>query len=268
MSNNTRILLVEDTPSDVRLTKEALKDCKLEHSLHVVNDGEQAMDYLRSVAGTDEQPDLLLLDLNMPKKNGHEVLAEMKQLAQYRHTVVILLTVSQDEQDIAKALNLKMNYYLPKPVTGEKLDTLLQAMRDLASDDKVELVGGEDVHVRYVIAGNPHRSPVVLTKLAVEKNANIRARVAENGNTPVTVLEQLLEDPSAEVRAGIAENVSVPARFLERLAKDSNEDVRMAVAMNPRVPIQILRNLSTDGNGYVMSAAQKTLDALGAHPQW
>jgi two-component system, chemotaxis family, response regulator Rcp1 len=262
VSGRIQILLVEDTPSDVRLTKEALKDAAFDHQLSVVNDGEQAMDYLRQHANSPEKPDLLLLDLNMPKKNGHEVMDEMKELPEYQDTPVILLTVSQDEQDIAKALQLKMNYYLSKPVTGDKLETLLKAMKELATDSGAKLARGEDAHVRYVIAGNPHTSSAILARLAVERNPTIRTRVAENPNTPLTTLEQLIEDPSSEVRAGIAENPKAPTEMLERLSKDNNEDVRLAVAMNPRVPQQILRKLSGDDNGYVMSAAQKTLDGI------
>jgi chemotaxis family two-component system response regulator Rcp1 len=266
VSSKLHILLVEDTPSDIRLTKEALQDSGFEHELSVVNDGEQAIDFLNANASSAQKPDLLLLDLNMPKKNGHEVLEEMKDMTAYAETPVILLTVSQDDHDIAKALHLKMNYYLPKPVTSEKLEALLRAMQELASDSAAKLARGEDAHVRYVIAGNPHTASPILARLAVERNPTIRMRVAENRNTPLAVLEQLMEDPSAEVRAAIAENSNAPSRLLERLAKDRNEDVRLAVALNPRVPLQILRQLSIDSNGYVMSAAQKTLDALGAHP--
>ena len=268
MPDRIHVLLVEDTPSDVRLTKEALIDSGLEHELSVVNDGEQAMDFLKTHLSPDQRPDLILLDLNMPKKNGHEVLKELTDIPEYKNTPVILLTVSQDDGDIEKALSLKMNYYIPKPVTSEKLDALLHAMQELATESGGKLARGEDAHVRYVIAGNPHTSANVLSKLAFERNAHIRRRVAENPNTPLSVLDNLIEDPSEEVRAGLAENPNLPTRLLERLAKDSNEDVRLSIATNPRAPLKLLRQLSTDTNGYVMSAAQKTLDDIGAHPKY
>src|SRR5687768_11431100 len=134
MAQRVEILLVEDTPSDVRLTQEALKDSNLDYNLTVVNDGEQAMEFFKKTAGTAQQPHLVLLDLNMPKKNGHEVLTEMKQIEALKDVPVILLTVSRDEEEIMKALNLKMNYYLGKPVTSDQLNTLLQAINELHSD--------------------------------------------------------------------------------------------------------------------------------------
>src|SRR3990167_4508137 len=133
MKSRLQIVLVEDTPSDIRLTQEALKEGDLDHDLKVLNDGVQAMEYFKSVRGKPEQPDIVLLDLNMPRMNGHEVLAQMKQIKELEHVPVILLTVSRDEDEILKALDLKMNYYLGKPVTSEKLNTLLKAIRDLTT---------------------------------------------------------------------------------------------------------------------------------------
>src|SRR5579862_8693100 len=129
MTAPLQIVLVEDTPSDVRLTQEALKDGDLKYDLTVLNDGVEAMEYFQKTAGQPKQAQIVLLDLNMPKKNGHEVLSELKQIAAYKHTPVILLTVSRDEDEILKALHLKMNYYLGKPVTSEKLNTLLNAIQ-------------------------------------------------------------------------------------------------------------------------------------------
>src|SRR5579883_869944 len=163
MADRVEILLVEDTPSDVRLTQEALKDSRLNYNLTVVNDGEQAMEFFRKVAGTPRQPDLVLLDLNMPKKNGHEVLQEMKDIPALKDVPVILLTVSRDEDEILRALHLKLNYYLGKPVTSDKLNVLLEAIYDLqrqpSSRPKLDGQDAQDAHVRYVLAGNPHTSP-------------------------------------------------------------------------------------------------------------
>ena len=261
------ILLVEDSPSDVRLTQEALKDTDLTYELTVVNDGEQGVDYLmKSKAGTTKKPDLILLDLNMPKKNGHEVLAEIKQVPELASIPVVLLTVSQDEEEIQKALKLKMNYYLSKPITSDKLSVLLKAMHELWSADgtaKYEGAGsGEDAHVRYVMAGNPHTSAAILERLSAESATNIRARVAENPNTPINVLRTLAKDSSADVRLGVAENPSTPPAVLEELAKDPDDDVRLGLAGNPRIPVHILQKLSADENLYVVDCANKTLSGL------
>jgi chemotaxis family two-component system response regulator Rcp1 len=263
MTKRLHILLVEDTPSDIRLTQEALKETDLEYKLTVLNDGEQAMDFFKKVAGSDEQPDIVLLDLNMPKKNGHEVLAEMKQIPTLKEVPVILLTVSRDEDEILKALDLRMNYYMGKPVTSDKLNTLLKAIQEVHSGEHAVRLEGEDAHVRYVMAGNPHTSPAVLTKLATERHARIRMRVAENPQTPREVLEGLANDPQSEVRLGIAENPKAPPELLERLAKDPNEDVRLSLASNPRLPQHILRSLSADELPHIAAVADKSLSSGG-----
>ncbi len=112
------ILLVEDNPGDVRLTIEALKDTKLHNKLSVVKDGVEAMAFLRR-QGTYAQvsrPDLILLDLNLPKKDGREVLEEIKNDEDLRRIPVVVLTTSSDEQDILKSYNLHANCYITKPV--------------------------------------------------------------------------------------------------------------------------------------------------------
>src|SRR5688572_28669739 len=109
------------------------------------------MEYFNKVLGTPQQPKIVLLDLNMPKKNGHEVLAELKDKPQLKDMTVILLTVSRDEDDILKALDLKMNYYLGKPVTSEKLNALLAQMESLSSNEQHKAkLSGDDAHIRYV----------------------------------------------------------------------------------------------------------------------
>jgi chemotaxis family two-component system response regulator Rcp1 len=263
MADRVEILLVEDTPSDVRLTQEALKDSQLNYNLTVVNDGEQALEFLKKVTGTAQQPGLILLDLNMPKKNGHEVLAELKDIKEYNEVPVILLTVSRDEDDILKALHAKMNYYLGKPVTAEKLNTLLKAINDLKTiGPSKQVLSGEDAHVRYVMAGNPHTSAAILTALAAEPNAHIRMRVAENPHTPGELLHKLAADEDLEVRLGVAENPNAPVALLESLASDTNEDVRLGIASNPRIPAHILKRLSTDDQPHVAGEAASTLSKL------
>ncbi len=112
------ILLVEDSPADVALTQEALQDSKLRNNLHVVTDGEAAMAFLRNagIYASKPQPDLILLDLNLPKKNGREVLAEIKADPVLSLIPVVIMTVSQDERDILESYRLHANCYIRKPV--------------------------------------------------------------------------------------------------------------------------------------------------------
>lgn len=112
------ILLVEDTPSDVRLTREALKEAKVMNTLHVVGDGVEAMEFLRRQGryANSPRPDLVLLDLNMPRKDGREVLAEIKGDPNLKQIPVVILTTSKAEEDILKSYNLFANAYVSKPV--------------------------------------------------------------------------------------------------------------------------------------------------------
>ncbi|MFP4164234.1 MAG: response regulator [Chitinispirillaceae bacterium] len=118
---NTRpieLLLVEDSPGDVRLTIEALREAKVKNSLHVVTDGEQAIKFLRKEGeyASTPKPDLILLDLNLPKKDGREVLAEIKEDEELRLIPIVVLTTSSAEEDIARAYSLHANCYVTKPV--------------------------------------------------------------------------------------------------------------------------------------------------------
>jgi chemotaxis family two-component system response regulator Rcp1 len=112
------ILMVEDNPTDVMITKEALAHAKVLHSLHVVEDGMEALDFLhrRGKYTKAPQPDLILLDLNMPRKNGQEVLAEIKADPRLKHIPVVVLTTSKAEEDVIKAYGLHANCYVIKPV--------------------------------------------------------------------------------------------------------------------------------------------------------
>ena len=112
------ILLVEDNPGDVMLTQEAFHEGKLAHRLSVTVDGEEAMDFLRQrgVHANAPRPDLILLDLNLPKKDGREVLAELKNDPSLRHIPVIVLTTSEAELDVWNAYKLHANCYLTKPI--------------------------------------------------------------------------------------------------------------------------------------------------------
>ncbi len=113
-----RVLLVEDNPGDIRLTQEALKESKMDIHLDVVSDGEQAIDFLmkRGKYTDSIRPHIILLDLNLPKKNGIEVLKEVKAHESLRKIPVIVLTTSDADHDISKAYSLHANCYILKPV--------------------------------------------------------------------------------------------------------------------------------------------------------
>ena len=124
MNSNTantesiEVLLVEDSPGDVRLTREAIKDAKVHVKLHVVSDGAQAMAFLArdgEYAGVP-RPDLILLDLNLPKKDGREVLDEIKKSPTLKSIPVVILTTSSSEVDVMRSYMLHANCYITKPV--------------------------------------------------------------------------------------------------------------------------------------------------------
>ena len=112
------ILLVEDNPGDVRLTREVLKDGKISNSLNVVMDGEEALDYLykRGAHATAKRPDMILLDLNLPKIDGREVLEQIKNDPNLKRIPVIVLTTSDAQSDILKMYDSHANCYITKPV--------------------------------------------------------------------------------------------------------------------------------------------------------
>ena len=124
------ILLVEDSPSDVDLTREALEDTKVHNNLSVVGDGVEALAFLRKEGPFADapHPDLILLDLNLPKKDGREVLAEIKADPALRRIPVVVLTTSEAEQDIVESYNLHANCYVKKPVD---LDAFIHVVRSI-----------------------------------------------------------------------------------------------------------------------------------------
>ena len=129
-SQPIEILLVEDNPGDVRLTQEAFKEGKVSNNLSVARDGVEALAFLRregKYVGAP-RPDVILLDLNLPRKDGREVLAEIKEDADLRRIPVVVLTTSQAEQDILKTYNLHANCYITKPVDLERFITVVKSI--------------------------------------------------------------------------------------------------------------------------------------------
>ncbi len=126
------ILLVEDNPGDVRLTIEVLKDAKVRNTMSTVNDGAAALAYLRREGDYSDapRPDLILLDLNLPKKDGREVLAEIKADPTLRRIPVVVLTVSKDEEDILKAYDLYANCYITKPIDLDQFINVIRTIKE------------------------------------------------------------------------------------------------------------------------------------------
>jgi len=126
------ILLVEDNPGDVRLTKEALKEGRFANIINVAVDGFEAMAFLRREGkyANASRPDLILLDLNLPKKNGREVLAEIKADSDLKRIPVVVLTSSQAEKDIVATYNLHANCYITKPVDFEQFICVVRSIED------------------------------------------------------------------------------------------------------------------------------------------
>jgi chemotaxis family two-component system response regulator Rcp1 len=124
------ILLVEDNPGDIRLTREALRDAKVRNNLNVATDGVEAMALLRREGkhGQAPRPDLILLDLNLPRMGGREVLEEIKNDDRLKHIPVVILTTSQAEQDILASYRLRCNAYVTKPVDLEQFLRVVQSI--------------------------------------------------------------------------------------------------------------------------------------------
>ena len=126
------ILLVEDNPGDVRLTIEGLKEGKVRNNLHVARDGVEALAFLRREGEYRDavRPDLILLDLNLPRKDGREVLQDLKQDPALRTIPVVVLTTSRSEQDVLRSYELQANCYITKPVDLEQFITVVKSIED------------------------------------------------------------------------------------------------------------------------------------------
>lgn len=134
-TTNTRpieILLVEDNAGDVRLTREALRDAKVRNNMMVASDGEEALEYLRQEGKHADaaRPDLILLDLNLPRMNGFEVLDVIKEDPLLKRIPVVILTTSQAEQDIIRSYNLHANAYVTKPVDLDQFIKVIKSIED------------------------------------------------------------------------------------------------------------------------------------------
>jgi CheY-like chemotaxis protein len=126
------VLLVEDDPGDVLLIREAFDFNKVHNNLNVVSDGEQALDYLRGAGDYADRtrPDLVLLDLNLPRKDGREVLAEVKSDPDLRTIPIVVLTTSEAEEDVLKSYQLHANAYVTKPVDFERFVSIVRQIDD------------------------------------------------------------------------------------------------------------------------------------------
>jgi two-component system, chemotaxis family, response regulator Rcp1 len=126
-----QILLVEDNLADVELTLEALEEAKFANEVHVIRDGAEAMEYLTSAGGAGlPRPDLIILDLNLPKRSGHEVLAELKTDVNLRRIPVAVLTTSSAESDVIASYDLGANCFLTKPVDVGQFLKVVQSIEN------------------------------------------------------------------------------------------------------------------------------------------
>jgi CheY-like chemotaxis protein len=127
-----RVLLVEDNPGDVRLTIEAMREGRVLNSLSVAGDGEEAMAFLRKQPPHQDapRPDLILLDLNLPRKDGREVLAEIKSDDSLRRIPVVILTTSRAEEDVLRSYDLHANCYITKPVDLDQFINVVKSIND------------------------------------------------------------------------------------------------------------------------------------------
>lgn len=130
--NTIDILIVEDNKGDARLIKEVFFENKIFNSLHFVNDGIEALDFLYGRGSYENQsiPDLIILDLNLPRKDGREVLAEIKADDRLKHIPIVVMTISQADEDIIKSYNLHANCYVIKPIDLEQFNRVVRSIEN------------------------------------------------------------------------------------------------------------------------------------------
>jgi two-component system response regulator len=126
------ILVVEDNPGDARLIREILNDSKIFSSLYITRDGIDAMEFLHKKGRYKSvpKPDLIILDLNLPRKDGREVLAELKHDEKLKHIPIVIMTISQAEEDIVKSYNLHANCYITKPIDLNQFIKVVKSIED------------------------------------------------------------------------------------------------------------------------------------------
>ena len=132
MGSPVEILLVEDSPGDARLAREGLSECRIHNNLHIADDGVKAMAFLRRQAeyARAPRPDLVLLDLNLPRKDGREVLREVKEDEKLRTIPVVVLTTSKADEDILKSYSLHANCYVTKPMGLQQFLDVVRSIED------------------------------------------------------------------------------------------------------------------------------------------
>lgn len=130
--DSVEILLVEDSPGDARLAREGLSQCKIHNTLNVVDDGVKAMAFLNRQGeyATAPRPDLILLDLNLPRKDGRQVLREIKEDARFKTIPVVILTTSRADEDIHKTYSLHANCYVTKPLDLKQFLDVVRSIED------------------------------------------------------------------------------------------------------------------------------------------
>ncbi|EDX83061.1 hypothetical protein S7335_239 [Synechococcus sp. PCC 7335] len=126
------VLLVEDSPSDAKLTAKTFKTAKVLNTLHIVEDGVEAMNFLHQTGEYEgsPRPDLILLDLNLPKKDGRQVLAEIKEDSRLKNIPVVILTTSEADEDILRSYELQANCYITKPVTLQQFVRVVESIEN------------------------------------------------------------------------------------------------------------------------------------------
>jgi CheY-like chemotaxis protein len=131
-SESIDILVVEDNPGDARLIREILNENKLYSSLNIVNDGVEAMAFLNNEGkfSSAPKPELIILDLNLPRKDGREVLAEVKAHEELKHIPIVIMTISQAEEDILKTYKLHANCYITKPIDLTEFIKVIKSIED------------------------------------------------------------------------------------------------------------------------------------------
>ena len=132
MMRPIEILLVEDSPSDAKLTAKTFQKAKVMNNLHIVEDGVEALNFLNQVAPYQDapRPDLILLDLNLPRKDGRKVLAEIKEDSRLQNIPVVVLTTSAAEEDILSSYRLRANCYITKPVTLQQFVSVVESIEE------------------------------------------------------------------------------------------------------------------------------------------